>query len=217
MQYDYYTTLVNENDAGFTLTTQKNRLAKIDYNYAERETSLPVPINDGRFTSNPAAGLRFHRPILTALATSLSTMALSSVVREYVLNVGTFTDLATATPTLRREVIMNGVHAGLCHSTTNYVLNSITEKVGSYTLPATTFTYAAYHHYIISGIKCFRFRYLTAVANGYGGSTTFTYGTDNRAFGYYYYHAATDNTHYPDIGFSYFVTEKLGNDGSNLW
>ena len=78
-----------------------------------------------------------------------------------------------------------------------------------YHLPSTTFTYEWYAHWN----DCFFFPYLKSYQNGYGGEVTYTYASDNRNVGEFALEPGYGNFSWPDIGYSYYVTEQLVNDG----
>ncbi len=66
-----------------------------------------------------------------------------------------------------------------------------------YSLPVTTFDYEWYFHHhqgstTDAAYGCFAFPYLTEYENGYSGSVTYTYSSDNRSVGEYAYNGYND-------------------------
>ncbi|NKQ37798.1 MAG: hypothetical protein HF973_19570, partial [Chloroflexi bacterium] len=88
---------------------------------------------------------------------------------------------------------------------------------GAYALPPVTLSYTAKPHYYQegnAGRPCFSFWYLAEVKNGYGGFIRFEYGTDGRSQGRYKVNNYF-NIEWPGVGFNYFVTREISNDGRN--
>lgn len=88
---------------------------------------------------------------------------------------------------------------------------------GAYALPAVTFGYEIKPHffqYNDANRPCFSFKYLNEVKNGYGGSTKFEYTSDGRSEGEYRV-LSYFNIYWPGVGFNYFVSKQINNDGRN--
>ena len=97
--------------------------------------------------------------------------------------------------------------------TSTHVLDSIREygwdgSTGvKYGLPPITFDYVKKYNYKDGSLECYHYHYLEEVDNGYGGVTNFTYGRDGRFVG------SISPGQYPDIGYSYWVTNLEHEDG----
>ena len=228
MQYDYLTdteteTVEDSNDS-INVTTRSSRLWRISYNYPNRVTSLPAANNVSRLTSTPATTIElratsdnisaetFTDPISHIL---LFHNNASNPIKEYRL---------THDP---QSVSSSGCSRpqGTPRNTTTHVITDIRQHTNTdgdvntndmgYALPPVTFDYTSKVHFVDGNQSCFYFRYLWHVYNGYGGTTTFAYDSDNRDVGDYNYYGGTDTTEWPAMGYSYYVSEVRQNDGRN--
>jgi RHS repeat-associated protein len=252
MTYNYYTRTVTEDidyyDNGwhsYTLTTYKNRIKEINYNYEERVTLLPPRPDTGNYpTGNFGSRVAFHARNdnqwwhATDPVTNIFIYHgdLNLPVKEYRLQV-------TGLQVLSNACENEDPEPDIPRASTTRVLNEIRLFTGTnnnpddndagYALPAVTFTYDYKPHFTEGGEggqPCFNFYYLTGYQNGYGGSITFTYTSDNRQVGnyttpngscsgppphYYPYNCWLPYGQYewPEIGYNYYVTAMTQNDG----
>jgi RHS repeat-associated protein len=242
MTYHYHTLNTTENLSywngnswqGFDLTTRQNRINDIKYNYPTRITNLPAEDTVPRLTSTPATRIEF-RPSNTV--TDDHQFLINSIfiyhgsganpISEYRINSqGIFVDspgcfnyevnpppaIPPYEPRRSYTRIVNSIQqfAG----TDN---NATTSDTG-HALPATTFTHNYLSHFTKNNQPCFQFYYMTGYQNGYGGTVSFTYSSDNRSVGDYQRHDDGYSYWYewPLFGYSYWVSEMRANDGRNL-
>jgi hypothetical protein len=227
MQYRYFTkseteTVSNSNDS-INITTRSSRLQQISYNYPNTVSTLPATNIVDRLTSTPATTIRFRAttdsdptfidPITDILIFHNDA---TNPIREYRITsegqsaVSSGCERPVGTP---RNTTTRVVTAIRLHTNTDGQVS--TNDMG-YALPAVTFDYTSKVHFVDgSSQNCFYFRYLEKVHNGYGGTTTFAYSSDNRDVGDYIYSSGTDTTQWPEIGHNYYATEIRQNDGRN--
>ena len=226
-QYDYIDSQTQEVGT-FTVTTSKNRIAKIDYNYPltysnwlPDDTSGLTPgsriafYNDQEDTK-PARKVNwitnilvFHGdvngdPIAEYRITSQKTTVQSPACTDY-----------TVTPPKVEKVKTRKITQIQRWQETD---SSPFTNDSGYTLPATTFNYTNLPHYhdeLDDSKTCFVFPYLSRYKNNYGGIVTVTYSADGadgihgRSVGTY----EGNGSSRPQIGYSYYVSEYEVDDG----
>ncbi|MBE2198234.1 MAG: hypothetical protein IAE79_06450, partial [Anaerolinea sp.] len=218
----------------FTLTTRKNRINEIKYNYPTRVTSLPAADTAARLTSTPASRITF-RPSNTSNGDDqflINSIFIyhgggSLPVSEYrIASDGVMInspgclnyDLADPKPRSSHTRIVRSIQRFV-----NTDGDATTQDAG-YDLPPTTFYYGTnlndlnsynpLRHFEKNGQACFRFLYLQGYKNGYGGTVRFSYSSDNRSVGAYQY-VGYNRYNWPQIGYTYSVNEMWLNDGRN--
>ena len=235
MTYHYYTRTTSESVGywdgtywqNLVITTRSSRIATIKYNFPDRITSSPPSNTVAQLTSTPGtriefrassgdSGGTFSNPITSIYVYHGSS---TNPIKEYRISSGNVAVSAT------NPYCVNYDTPGPLDSHT-WVVNSIRQWVNTngnpadadagYALPATTFTYSPLTHYTTgSSGACFSFMYLSGYQNGYGGSVTFSYSSDNRKVGIYQLHTDNNWVEWPTIGYNYKVTTVLANDGRN--
>ncbi|MBL1128411.1 MAG: hypothetical protein HND44_07905 [Chloroflexi bacterium] len=217
----------------FTLTTRKNRINDIKYNYPTRVTSLPAADTVARLTSTPATRIEFRSSNPTYFPTLINSIFIyhgggALPTSEYRIDTaGVLVDSPGCINYDTQPNTYRQSHTRIVKSIRRWVNvdgNAATNDANGYGLPPTTFYYGnnlgnqnEYNplaHFIKNSQPCFRFLYLHGYKNGYGGSARFTYSADNRSVGEYLYHTYNRYT-WPTIGYSYVVHEMRLNDGRN--
>ncbi len=221
MQFSYNHKNINEELGNLNLTTRKNRLVAITYNYPDRITSLPAAPTVARLSSTPGSRIALHAPgdNVAGSETNPITRILifhgtgTAPVKEYRLTSAYhFANspgcLVNNTPWVTTTRKLTAIR--LFINTDNNPHSDAETNV--HALPEISFAHDDQPHFHKNGQPCFVFPYLSQVNNGYGGNVSFAYGTDNRIVGdFVISHTIT----YPDIGYTYFVTRTLVSDGIN--
>jgi RHS repeat-associated protein len=211
----------------FPLTSRRNRINTIAYNYPSRVTTLP-PANDEAWlneTSGSRIEFRAANLINDEHAFLINSIYIyhgggTNPISEYRIQTQ---GLSVASPGCWNYDVVPEAQR---HSHTR-IVNAIQQYVDTdndsttngsedpgYALPPVTFSYAYEPHFNNSGAACFQFYYLTGYQNGYGGSVNFTYTSDNRQVGDYQ-HLSYTVYEWPKIGYNYSVSEVAVNDGRN--
>lgn len=235
MTYSYHTRLLTEsigywninnnppNWATFLLTTQTSRINTIKYNYPTR-AATPVTHDVDQLTTIPGSRIEF-RPSNTInsdfqfLVNSIFIYHANSTLPITEYRIDTQGILVNSPGCINKDVQPNEPrqsHTRVVNSIQRYVNTDgdATTNDPGFALPATTFSYTAFRHYGSASNSCFSFHYLTGYQNGYGGSVSFTYTSDNRSFGSYAYNGYNDYD-WPTIGYNYTVSSASTNDGRN--
>ncbi|MCB8944224.1 MAG: hypothetical protein H6658_10760 [Ardenticatenaceae bacterium] len=227
MQYDYFTDTQSETVSGggysLNLTTRTSRLQQIAYNYPNRITNLPATNLVNRLTSTPATTIRFRattdtNPTFSDPISHVLVFHNGSTypIKEYRITSDTQSVDSSGCERLGnpRDTETDVVTAIQLYTNTDGQV-STDDLAYAFALPPVTFEYTSKVHFTDAGQNCFYFRYLYKAHTGYGGTTTFTYTSDNRDVGDYEYTEGLDQTQWPEIGHNYYVTQVKVDDGRN--
>ena len=197
IQYNYVDDLADLDSGDGSMTTKKSRIASIYYNHK---------IVNGAPDLNSAGSKVIFDPQSTEEIATITLYHGSD--SNGLMKTGAY---QLDTETFNRDFPGCKTWDNHLRSTEATLLNKITYYSPSgHSLPSTQFTYDWKYHFG----DCFSFPYLTEYENGYGGSVSFTYASDGRSVGSYNAPSSIANSSvFPDIGYSFYATEKVVNSG----
>ena len=221
MQYSYNQKTISEDLGNVSVSTRETRIVRIEYNYPDRigDEDLPADPLVDRLTSIPGTRIALHNigddqeenavyPITRIL---IFHGDMTSPIKEYRLDAQSrFTNNESCSDLITKSSALYSIRLFV---NTDGNPHSDFQIEPTYALPPISFTYTDLPHFYKNNGPCFRFPYLRIMTNGYGGNVTFSYQSDNRSIGAYQVY--TNTIQWPDIGYTYFVTQTVVSDGGN--
>lgn len=159
----------------WNIATVTSQISEIHYNFDQNG-------------ANPASHVQFHYDNNEFRLTDISIYhgALPFPMRKYVINATTDPSINPPACDVRKA---DGSHETRVNHTR--IINWIEEQAwdpnqGTFiaALPRTTFAYQSLNHFTKGDVGCYLYQYLSEVENGYGGSSIFTYESDDRTEGH---------------------------------
>ena len=211
--YALHDKVTDTNPLYLSIATSNKDISEIQYNFNSRITSLPPAHNVGRLQNSATAATRIEFDYTNKQMTGVKVFHGGTEMRRYVLD--------AETHELDNLILGGSSCAGLDSDgswggkTYTRIVKSITEQGvdenGTWqSLPATTFEYDQYHHFLWNSTECLIYEYLGAANNGYGGRVEYKYDDDNRGISH-----GSAGSWILDSALQYVVDEVTHNDGIN--